>query len=548
MAPSASGRSILSLAEELGLLSGEVEPHGRHAAKVAPQALARLQRAPQGRLVLVTAITPTPAGEGKTTIAVGLVDGLRRIGSRALLTLRQPSLGPVFGQKGGGAGGGRALVAPPEVLNLHLTGDLHAVAAAHNLAAALLDNHLHHGNAVGIVPETVCWPRVADVNDRVLRQVRLGLGGPGDGPPRDGEWIITAASEVMAALALASDLADLRARLGRMVVARRADRTWVTLDQLGAAGAMAALLVEAMKPNLMATLEGAPVLVHAGPFGNVATGTSSVVADRLGLRLAELVVTEAGFGADLGAEKFFDIKCRQGGPVPAAAVLVATVRALRRHGGGVDGRPDVEAVRRGAENLVRHVLILRTFGVPAVVAVNSFPGDALDEVVALREAALAAGARAAAVCTAFADGGAGAVELARLVREAAYEGAPGFGLLYADDEPLAGKVAAVARAVYGAAAVDWSTGATAQVEELAQQGFGRLPVCMAKTHLSLSHDPALGASPRGFRLPVREVRLAAGAGFVTVLTGAIRLMPGLPPHPAAERVDVDAAGRITGLR
>jgi formate--tetrahydrofolate ligase len=524
-------RPIEQVGVELGLLPGEIEPHGRFAAKVGREAAARLAARPAGKLVLITAITPTPAGEGKTTTAVGLTDGLRRVGARAALTLRQPSLGPIFGMKGGGGGGGRAQVAPPEVMNLHLTGDLHAVAAAHNLGAALIDNHLARGNALELHPATIRWPRTVDVNDRVLRHVRLGMGGKEDGPERDGEFIITAASEVMASLALASDLHDLRRRLGRTVIARRNGGAPVTLDDLKAAGAMTALLTDAVKPNLMQTLEGSPVLIHAGPFGNVAHGNSSIIADQLALRLADVVVTEAGFAADLGGEKFFDIKCRVGGLRPAAAVLVASVRALRAHGGGAPGVADPEAVRRGCANLVHHLGILRTFGVPAVVALNAFPDDGEEERRVAREAALEAGARAFAVSSHFADGGAGAVALAHEVLAAAAEGAPGFRFLYGDEAPLRAKVEAIATRVYGADGVDWEGRSTEELAELEALGFGRLPVCMAKTHLSVSHDPRLGATPKGFRLPVREVRLAAGAGFVTVLNGAIRLMPGLPTRP-----------------
>jgi formate--tetrahydrofolate ligase len=548
----AAGRSGLRPIEqvgvELGLLAAEIEPHGRYAAKIAREAAARLSGAPAGKLVLVTAITPTPAGEGKTTTAVGLTDGLRRLGTRAALTLRQPSLGPIFGLKGGGGGGGRAQVAPPEVLNLHLTGDLHAVAAAHNLAAAMIDHHLSRGNALEIHPASIRWPRTVDVNDRVLRHVRLGMGGKEDGPERDGEFIITAASEVMASLALAADLHDLRRRLGRTVVARRNGGTPVTLEDLRAAGAMTALLTDAVKPNLLQTLEGSPVLVHAGPFGNVAHGNSSIIADQLALRLADVVVTEAGFAADLGGEKFFDIKCRVGGLRPAAAVLVASVRALRSHGGGAPGVEDPDAVRRGCANLVHHLGILRTFGVPAVVALNAFPGEGEAEREIARAAALEAGARAFAVSSHFSDGGAGALALAREVLAAAGEGAPGFRLLYRDEEPLRDKVEAIAARVYGADGVDWAGRSAEDLAELEALGFGRLPVCMAKTHLSVSHDPKLGSTPRGFRLPVREVRLAAGAGFVTVLNGAIRLMPGLPTRPSAEEIDIDAQGRIVGLR
>jgi formate--tetrahydrofolate ligase len=559
IAQAAALRPVAEVAAELGLRAEEVEPFGRHAAKVDLSALRRLASAPEGRLVAVTAITPTPAGEGKTTTAVGLVDALRRLGARAVLTVRQPSLGPVFGLKGGGNGGGRAQVVPMETFDLHLTGDFHAVAAAHNLAAAMLDNHLNHGNPLGIEPGSVVWPRVVDANDRPLRDAVIGLGGRANGPVREAEWVITAASEVMAVLSLADDLADLRRRLGRVVVARNRQGRPVPLEKLKAAGAMAALLVDAVKPNLMQTLEGSPVLVHTGPFGNIAQGTSSVVADRIGLRCAELVVTEAGFGADLGAEKLFDLKCRQSGLRPAAAVVVATVRALRHHGGagrGLKGKaldaaldaPDVDAVRRGAENLRLQVENVLAFGVPVVVAVNAHPGDRPDEHVAVQEAALGAGARAAVVARHFAEGGAGALDLARAVRAAAAEGAPGFRLLYPDEMPLREKIETVARRVYRADGVEVSRSAAAQLEDLTALGHGRLPVCMAKTPYSFSHDPHLGPNPRGFRLPVREVRLFAGAGYVTALTGEIVLMPGLPERPAAEDVDVDADGRIVGLR
>ncbi len=548
IAQAAHLRPIGDIAEQLGLLSSEIEPHGAHVAKIGPAAAKRLAALPEGRLVLVTAVTPTPAGEGKTTTAIGLADALRRLGTRAALTLRQPSLGPVFGLKGGGSGGGHAQVVPAEALNLHLTGDSHAVTSAHNLAAAMVDNHLNHGNPLGIEPGSISWPRAVDMNDRTLRQTVVGLGGRTNGPVRQAEWVITAASEVMAVLALANDLQDLRKRLGRIVAARRRDGAPVTLEELRAAGAMAAVLVEAMKPNLMQTLEGSPVLVHAGPFGNVAQGTSSVVADRLALRLAEIVVTEAGFGADLGAEKFFDIKCRQSGLEPAAAVLVATVRALRQHGGGRACGEDIEAVRRGCENLRHQIQVVRAFGVPVVVALNAFPDDDHADLAVVREAALAGGARAAEVTTHFAEGGAGALALARAVLAAASEGSPRFHLLYPDEMPLALKIETVATAIYGADGVELSRPAAEQIAEIESLGQGRLPICVAKTHLSLSHDPQLGPNPRGWRLPVREVRLAAGAGFVTAVAGDMQLMPGLPAHPAAEQIDVDAAGRVVGLR
>lgn len=562
LAPDAALRPIGDVGAELGLGPDELELHGPHVAKVSGWALRRRAAdpgRPGGRLVVVTAITPTPAGEGKTTTAVGLVDALRRLGTRAALTVRQPSLGPVFGMKGGGNGGGRAQVVPRATFNLHLTGDFHAVAAAHNLAAAMLDSHLNHGNALGIEPGSASWPRCVDVNDRALRDVVIGLGGRAHGPVRETEWVITAASEVMAALSLADDLADLRRRLGRTVVARDRQGRPVTLEALRAAGAMAALLVDAVRPNLLQTLEGSPVLAHTGPFGNIAPGTSSVIADRLALRCADVVVTEAGFGADLGAEKLFDLKCRQSALRPAAAVVVATVRALRMHGGagrGLNGKalaaaielPDREAVARGLENLRLQVGIVRDFGVPVVVALNEHPGDRADEQELALRAAREAGAAAAVTCRHFVEGGVGALDLARAVLEAAARGAPGFRTLYPDEMALPDKIETLARRVYRADGVDLARAAVAQLDELAAQGQGRLPVCMAKTPYSLSHDPLLGPNPTGWRLPVREVRLYAGAGYVTALAGEIVLMPGLPAHPAAEEIDVTPDGRITGLR
>jgi len=561
IAQAAKLRPIAEVAGDLGLLPAEVEPYGRHAAKVDLAALRRLESAggPRGKLVVVTAVTPTPAGEGKTTTAIGLTDALRRLGRRALLTVRQPSLGPVFGVKGGGNGGGRSQVVPMEVFNLHLTGDFHAVSSAHNLAAAMLDNHLNHGNPLGIEPGSVVWPRVVDMNDRPLRDAVVGLGGRAHGPVREAEWTITAASEVMAVLSLAEGVSDLRHRLGRIVLARNRQGRPVQAEKLKAAGAMAVLLAEAVKPNLMQTLEGSPVLVHTGPFGNIAQGTSSVLADRLGLAAAEVVVTEAGFGADLGAEKFFDLKCRQSGLRPAAAVLVATVRALKHHAGKGRGKkgaaldsalaePDAEAVRRGAENLRLQVENVLAFGVPVVVALNAHPADRPEEHQAAREAALEAGAREAVVASHFERGGEGALELARATSAAAEEGAPEFRLLYPDELPLARKIEEVAARIYRASGVDLSRGAAAQLEDLTALGHGRLPVCIAKTPYSFSHDPLLGPNPSGFRLPVREVRLFAGAGYVTALAGEIVLMPGLPERPAAEDIDLADDGRVLGLR
>ncbi len=559
IAQAAALRPIAEVAGDLGLSAAEIEPYGAGVAKLPVEPPARLAARHPGRLVVVTAITPTAFGEGKTTTAVGLTDALRRLSRRAVLTVRQPSLGPVFGIKGGGNGGGRAQVVPMEVFNLHLTGDFHAVTAAHNLGAAMLDNHLNHGNALGLEPGSVTWPRVVDVNDRVLRDAVVGLGGRSNGPVRETESIITAASEVMAAVSLADDLRDLRSRLGRMVAGRRRDGRPVTLEEIRAAGAMAVLLREAVKPNLMQTLEGSPALVHTGPFGNIAQGTSSVIADRLALGLADWVVTEAGFGADLGAEKFFDIKCRQSGLVPAVAVLVATVRALKAHGGAgrrEGGRldekalaaPDAAAVGRGCENLVRQIENVRIFGVPVVVALNARPEDAPGEVEVALAAGRDAGARAAVAATHYSDGGAGALDLARAVLAAGEEGAPGFRLLYPDDMLLSLKLETVATRIYGASGVELTRAAAVQLAGLEQLDHGRLPVCVAKTPYSLSHDPLLGPSPRGFRLPVREVRLAAGAGFVTAVTGEVQLMPGLPARPAAEEIDVDSGGRVVGLR
>jgi formate--tetrahydrofolate ligase len=566
IAQAATLRPILDLARELGVTDDELIPYGRHVAKIKLSLLARLDaaKAATGALVVVTGITPTPLGEGKTTTTIGIVDGLRRLGVRAAATLRQPTLGPIFGIKGGGNGGGRAQVVPMETFNLHLTGDNHAVASAHNLAAAFLDNHLHHGNALGLHPHSIAWPHVVDMSDRALRNAVIGLGGHEDGVPRETSWNITSASEIMAILAMSTSLADLRARLGRVVVATRAaapgakEAVPATLEDLKVAGAMAVLLKDAIQPNLLQTLEGAPVFVHAGPFANIAQGTSSVLADRVALSLADIVCTEAGFGADLGGEKFFNIKCRLGGLRPAAGVVVATVRALKMHGGVgkiVAGKPldpaltseNVDAVRRGAENLAKQIENVRKHGVPCVVAVNGFPGDTDAEMAALREVALAAGARDAVRSTHFADGGEGALALAAAVQDAVASASSAYAPLYPDELPLADKIATIAREIYGADGVDLAPAAARQLAEFEKQGFGRLPVCMAKTHLSLSHDAKLLGRPRGFRVPVKSARLYAGAGFVTAVAGDMRLMPGLPSHPAGEQIDLDADGNVVGL-
>jgi len=559
IARSVTPRPIEDVARDLGLHDDEIEPYGRTKAKITLAGIRRLEAEnPRGKYVVVTAITPTPLGEGKSTTTVGLAQGLNRIGRRAAVCIRQPSLGPVFGVKGGAAGGGYSQVIPMEDFNLHLTGDVHAIGAAHNLAAAFIDNSLHHKNPLGIDPHSILWPRVVDISDRALRHATIGLGGRENGIPRETEWQITAASEVMAALALTSDIHDLRTRLGRMVLAMRADGTPVTADDLGVAGAMTAILTDAIKPNLLQTLEGGPAFVHCGPFGNIAHGNNSVLADRIALATNEIVCTEAGFGADMGAEKFFDIKCRASGLRPDAAVVVATIRALKMHGGvgkivgGVAldpafAREDVVAVRAGAANLVKQVENVLAFNVPAVVAINVFPTDTPAEIAAVRDVALAAGARDAVIATHFTDGGAGAVALAEAVWEAAQVGAPDFTFLYPDDAPFIEKIETIARSMYGADGVDLAPAAARALRRYEELGFGHLPVCMAKTQASLSHDPALRGRPTGFRVPIRDVALSAGAGYVTPLVGDIRTMPGLPSRPGGANIDIDAEGNIVGL-
>ena len=559
IARSVTPRPIADVARELGLTNDEIEPYGRTKAKVTLGAIRRLEaERPRGKYVVVTAITPTPLGEGKSTTTVGLAQGLNHIGHKAAVCIRQPSLEPVFGIKGGAAGGGYSQVIPMEDFNLHLTGDVHAIGAAHNLAAAFLDNSLHHKNPLGIDPFSILWPRVVDISDRAVRRVVIGLGGKENGVPRETEWIITVGSEVMAVLALATDLHDLRSRLGRIVLAQTNDGTPVTTEDLGVAGSMTVLLTDAIKPNLLQTLEGGPAFVHCGPFANIAHGNNSIIADRLALATNDIVCTEAGFGADMGAEKFFDIKCRASGLRPDAAVVVATVRALKMHGGVgkiVAGKPldpalteeNVEAVRTGASNLAKQIENVRLFGVPVVVAINAFPTDTAAEVKAIREVSLEAGARAAVVATHFVDGGAGAADLAEAVWEAAAEGAPNFRLLYPDDAPLGEKIHTIATQVYGADGIDVSPLAAKAIKRYEAMGFGNLPVCMAKTQYSLSHDPNLKGRPSGFTVPIRDIRLSAGAGFITPLVGEMRTMPGLPSRPGGEKIDIDADGNIVGL-
>jgi formate--tetrahydrofolate ligase len=559
IARSVTPRPIADVARDLGLADDEIEPYGRTKAKVTLGAIRRLEaERPRGKYVVVTAITPTPLGEGKSTTTVGLAQGLNHIGHKAAVCIRQPSLGPVFGIKGGAAGGGYSQVIPMEDFNLHLTGDVHAIGAAHNLAAAFLDNSLHHKNPLGIDPFSILWPRVVDISDRAVRRAVIGLGGKENGVPRETEWIITVGSEVMAVLALATDLHDLRSRLGRIVLAQTNDGTPVTTEDLGVAGSMTVLLTDAIKPNLLQTLEGGPAFVHCGPFANIAHGNNSIIADRLALATNDIVCTEAGFGADMGAEKFFDIKCRASGLRPDAAVVVATVRALKMHGGVgkiVAGKPldpalteeNVAAVRTGASNLAKQIENVRLFGVPVVVAINAFPTDTAAEVQAIREVSFEAGAHAAVVATHFVDGGAGAADLAKAVWEAAEEGAPNFRLLYPDDAPLGEKIQIIATQVYGAAGIDVAPLAAKAIKRYEAMGFGNLPVCMAKTQYSLSHDPNLKGRPSGFTVPIRDVRLSAGAGFITPMVGEMRTMPGLPSRPGGEKIDIDADGNIVGL-
>ena len=550
------------IADRAGIRADYLEPYGRSVAKIDLAAIAALQEqrhaagvAP-ATYIVVTAITPTPLGEGKTTTAIGLAQGMARLGHRATLALRQPSMGPTFGIKGGAAGAGYSQLLPMETLNLHLTGDFHAVTAAHNLLAAMVDNHLHHGNALDLDPRSISWRRVLDVNDRALRNVVVGLGARVDGVPRQGGFDITAASEVMVILSLATSLADLRARLGRIVVGATYAGRPVTAEELHAAGAMAVILKDALKPNLLQTLEGTPALVHTGPFGNIATGNSSVVADQLGSVTGDYLITEAGFGADMGLERLVNLKSRVSGLVPAVAVVVVTVRALKAHSGRfriTAGAPlpdamlaeDPEAVLAGADNLRRHLQIVAGFGLHPVVAINAFPSDHASEHDVITRIAAEAGVPCA-VSTHVADGGAGALVLAEAVTRVA--GVP-TEVRYSYDlaDPLTAKIDAVARQVYGADGVDYLPEARRALQRYEALGFGGLPVVIAKTHLSISSDPALRGAPTGWRLPVREARLAAGAGYVYAVCGEMRTMPGLSRHPAAERIDLDADGQIIGL-
>jgi formate--tetrahydrofolate ligase len=547
IARAATLKPIAEIADIAGIPADAIEPYGKAKAKIDPAAVPASDRT--GKLILVTAISPTPAGEGKTTTSVGLADAMNRIGRRTMLALREPSLGPCFGTKGGATGGGHAQVVPMEDINLHFTGDFHAITAAHNLLSAMIDNHIHWGNALEIDVRRVTWRRVLDVNDRALRDIVQSIGGVANGFPRESGFDITVASEVMAILCLASDLGDLQDRLGRIVIGYTRDRLAVTAHDLKADGAMAVLLKEAIKPNLVQTIDGTPALIHGGPFANIAHGCNSVIATRLGLTLADFVVTEAGFGADLGAEKFFDIKCRQAGLSPSVAVIVATVRALKMHGGVAKAdlaHEDVAALERGAVNLVRHIENVRQFGVPVVVAINHFTTDTDAEHAKIREIAVAHGCEAY-LCKHWAEGGAGAIDLAEAVAALADRDGAQFAPLYDDGLSLFDKMNTVATRVYRAEEAVAEPSVHAQLARWEAAGYGHLPVCMAKTQYSFSTDPALMGAPTGHVVKVREVRLSAGAGFVVAVCGEIMTMPGLPRTPAAEHIGLDREGAIVGL-
>jgi formate--tetrahydrofolate ligase len=547
IAQAAKLRPIQDVAAELGLSPDDILLYGRHKAKISAEAIRA--RAPKGRLVLVTGINPTPAGEGKSTVTVGVSQALRRLGQKVVLCIREPSLGPVFGVKGGAAGGGYAQVVPMDEINLHFTGDFHAITSAHNLLSAMLDNHLHQGNALNLDPRRITWPRTIDMNDRALRSIVISLGGINAGPVREDRFVIVPGSEIMAILALAADLSDLEARISRIIVGLTRDRKPVTAGELKAAGAMTLLLKDAILPNLVQTLEGGPALVHAGPFGNIAHGCNSLVATRLGLSLADLVLTEAGFGADLGAEKFFDIKCRFGGLKPEAAVVVATVRALKMHGGvkkDALGTPDVAALKRGMVNLEAHVKNVQKFGVPVIVALNRFTSDTEDEIQAVLSAAQSWGARAA-LSEVWAKGGEGGEAVAKEILATLAEGKAAFQPIYDAALPIKQKIEIIAREIYGAAGVDYSAAAEKAITQCEGMGLGQTPVCMAKTQYSFSDDATKLGRPQGFRLTIRDVYPSAGAGFVVALAGEIMTMPGLSKTPSAEAIRVHADGTIEGL-
>lgn len=540
---------ITEVAAKLGIGEEDIELYGRYKAKLSMDLIKRVQDKPDGKLILVTAITPTPAGEGKSTTTVGLAQGLAKIGQKVIVALREPSLGPCMGIKGGAAGGGYSQVVPMEDINLHFTGDFHAITSAHMLLAAMLDNHIQQGNALNIDPRRIVWKRVVDMNDRELRNIVVGLGGKAHGVPRQDGFDITVASEVMAILCLATGLHDLKERLSKIIVAYDYSGNPITAGMLKAQGAMAALLKDAVKPNLVQTLENVPAIIHGGPFANIAHGCNSVMATKTALKLADYTITEAGFGADLGAEKFFDIKCRYAGLKPDAVVLVATVRALKMHGGVPKtelATPDVEAVKRGIVNLEKHIENIKHYGLPLVVAINTFAQDTPEELEAIRSHCAAHGVNVA-LSEVFAKGGEGGIELAKEVVALATSGKADFKLLYGEELSLKEKIETIAKNIYGAVGVNYTKEANNALKDFEKMGYGHLPVCMAKTQYSFSDDPALLGRPEGFEITIKNCRIAAGAGFVVVLTGDIMTMPGLPKVPAAEKIDVSDDGVISGL-
>lgn len=549
IAQKANMLKITDVAAKLGISEDDVELYGRYKAKLSMDLIRRVQDKPSGKLILVTAITPTPAGEGKSTTTVGLAQALNKLGKKVIVTLREPSLGPCMGMKGGAAGGGYSQVVPMEDINLHFTGDFHAITSAHMLLAAMLDNHIQQGNALNIDPRRICWKRVVDMNDRELRNIVVGLGGKAHGVPREDGFDITVASEVMAILCLTNDLHDLKERLSKIIVAYDYSGKPVTAGQIKAHGAMAALLKDAIKPNMVQTLEHVPAIIHGGPFANIAHGCNSVMATKTGMKLADYTITEAGFGADLGAEKFFDIKCRYAGLKPDAAVIVATVRALKMHGGVAKNdlkTPNVEAVKKGLVNLEKHIENVKKFGVPVVVAINIFAQDTEEELEAVREHCAKHGVNVA-LSDVFARGGEGGIDLAKEVITLAESNTADFHPLYDLDMPLKAKIETIAKEIYGADGVTYSKDANKALKEFEELGFGNLPVCMAKTQYSFSDDASLVGRPSGFKINIASCRLSAGAGFIVVLSGNILTMPGLPRIPAAENIDVSDDGVISGL-
>lgn len=549
IAQQAKMQKITDIAAKLGISEDDIELYGKYKAKLSYNLIRRVKDKKDGKLILVTAITPTPAGEGKSTTTVGLAQGLAKLGKKVIVALREPSLGPCMGIKGGAAGGGYSQVVPMEDINLHFTGDFHAITSAHMLLAAMLDNHIQQGNALNIDPRRIAWKRVVDMNDRELRNIVVGLGGKAHGVPRQDGFDITVASEVMAILCLASSLHDLKERLAKIIVAYDYNGNPVTAGQIKAQGAMAALLKDAVKPNLVQTLENVPAIIHGGPFANIAHGCNSVMATQTGLKLADYTITEAGFGADLGAEKFFDIKCRYAGLKPDAAVIVATVRALKMHGGVPKTElktPNVEAVKKGLVNLEKHIENVKKFGVPCVVAINIFAQDTAEELEAVREHCAKHGVNVA-LSDVFAKGGEGGIDLAKEVIALADSGESKFAPIYPLDMSLKGKIETIAKEIYGADGVNYTKEADKALKEFEELGYGNLPICMAKTQYSFSDDPALLGRPSGFKITIRNCRIAAGAGFIVVLTGDVMTMPGLPKVPAAEKIDVTDDGVISGL-